>query len=84
MPTRQGSFHLFRLFGIDVYLHWAWFLAAVYFIYYAKGYASPIWSVLECLALFAIVLTHEFGHEVDRVGVQWDIGRQRRVPEARG
>lgn len=64
MPTRQGSFHLFRLFGIDVYLHWAWFLAAVYFIYYAKGYASPIWSVLECLALFAIVLTHEFGHQL--------------------
>jgi Zn-dependent protease/predicted RNA-binding Zn-ribbon protein involved in translation (DUF1610 family) len=62
MPSRQGSFHLFRLFGIDVYLHWAWFLAAVYFINQAKGYSSPVWSVLECLSLFLIVLIHEFGH----------------------
>ena len=64
MPTRQGSFHLFRLFGIDVYLHWAWFLAVVYFVHQAKGYSSPIWSVLECLSLFLIVLIHEFGHQL--------------------
>ncbi|MGD1089074.1 MAG: site-2 protease family protein [Verrucomicrobiota bacterium] len=64
MPTRQGSIHLFRLFGIDVYLHWAWFLAAVYFVNQAKGYSSPIWSVLECLSLFFIVLIHEFGHQL--------------------
>ena len=30
MPTRQGSIRIFRLFGIDVYLHWMWFLLAVY------------------------------------------------------
>ena len=64
MPTRQGSFHLFRLFGIDVYLHWAWFLAAAYFVNQAKGYSSPVWSVLECLSLFLIVLIHEFGHQL--------------------
>ena len=64
MPTRQGSIHLFRLFGIDVYLHWAWFLAAVYFFNQAKGYSSPVWSVLECLSLFLIVLIHEFGHQL--------------------
>jgi Zn-dependent protease len=64
MPTRQGSFHLFRLLGIDVYLHWAWFFAAWYFISGAKGYSSPVWSVAECLALFAIVLIHEFGHQL--------------------
>jgi len=64
MPTRQGSIHLFRLFGIDVYLHWAWFLAAVYFVNQAKGYSSPVWSVLECLSLFLIVLIHEFGHQL--------------------
>ena len=64
MPTRQGSIHLFRLFGIDVYLHWAWFFAAWYFISGAKGYSSTVWSVLECLALFAIVLIHEFGHQL--------------------
>lgn len=65
MPTRQGSIYLFRLFGIGVYLHWAWFFAAWYFwISRAKGYSSPVWSVLECLALFAIVLMHEFGHQL--------------------
>ena len=64
MPTRQGSIHLFRLFGIDVYLHWAWFFAAWYFISAARGYSSYVWSVAECLALFAIVLIHEFGHQL--------------------
>jgi Zn-dependent protease len=65
MPTRQGSIRLFRLFGITVYLHWAWFLAVWYFVSQAKGYySSPVWSVLECLALFGIVLMHEFGHQL--------------------
>ena len=62
MPTRKGSIRLFQLFGINVYLHWAWFIAVIYFASEAKGYSSPIWSVLECLSLFAIVLMHEFGH----------------------
>ncbi len=64
MPTKQGSIHLFRLFGIDVYLHWAWFFAAWYFISSARGYSSSVWSVAECVALFAIVLIHEFGHQL--------------------
>ena len=62
MPTHQGSIRLFRLFGIQVYLHWAWFLAIWYFVYQARGYTTPAWSVLECLSLFLIVLMHEFGH----------------------
>jgi Zn-dependent protease len=65
MPTRRGSFHLFKLFGIDVYLHWSWFLAAIviYEIQVRKGFFnSVIWNVLEYLTLFLIVLTHEFGH----------------------
>jgi hypothetical protein len=64
MPTRHGSIKLFRLFGIQVYLHWSWFLAVYYFIYQAKGYSSSTWSVLECLSLFLIVLMHEFGHSL--------------------
>jgi len=64
MPTRQGSIRLFRLFGITVYLHWAWFIAIYYFISQVKGYSSPVWSVLECLSLFGIVLIHEFGHQL--------------------
>ena len=64
MPTRNGSIRLFQLFGITVYLHWAWFIAIWYFVSQARGYASPVWSVMECLALFAIVLIHEFGHQL--------------------
>src|SRR5579862_6802832 len=64
MPTKQGSIHLFRLFGIDVYLHWAWFLAVWYFVSGARGYTSTSWSILECLSLFLIVLMHEFGHQL--------------------
>jgi Zn-dependent protease/predicted RNA-binding Zn-ribbon protein involved in translation (DUF1610 family) len=62
-PTRQGSFRLFRFAGIDVYLHWSWFLIAVYGISLRAGrYSSMAWPVLEYLALFVIVLVHEFGH----------------------
>jgi Zn-dependent protease len=64
MPSgRQGSIHLFRLAGVDLYLHWSWFLVAAYEIQSRKGsYSSILWNVLEYLALFLIVLTHEFGH----------------------
>ena len=64
MPTRQGSIRLFKLFGITVYLHWAWFLAVAYFVNQARDHSSLLWSVLECLSLFVIVLIHEFGHQL--------------------
>lgn len=62
MPTRAGSFHLFRLFGIDVYVHYLWFLAVIWWVSQPHGYSSIIWSIGECLAMFLIVLIHEFGH----------------------
>src|SRR5271169_6524622 len=64
MPsTRQGSFHLFRLAGIDVLVHWSWFLVAAFEIS-ARGrrYPSVAWNVAEYLALFLVVTLHEFGH----------------------
>jgi Zn-dependent protease len=66
MPTsRQGSFHLFRFKGIDVFLHWSWFLVAAYEIQLRHtAYSSVGWNVLEYLALFLIVTTHEFGHSL--------------------
>lgn len=64
MPSgRQGSIHLFRFAGVDVFLHWSWFLVAVFEIQRRAGsYSSITWNVLEYLALFLIVLLHEFGH----------------------
>ena len=66
MPTsRQGSIRLFQFSGISVFLHWSWFLVAVYEIQTRPGrYSSIVWSVLEYLALFLIVLLHEFGHSL--------------------
>jgi Zn-dependent protease len=63
MFSRSGSIHLFRFAGIDVFLHWWWFLAAIYEIQSRAGrYSSIGWNILEYLALFLIVLLHEFGH----------------------
>jgi Zn-dependent protease len=65
MPTHRGSIRLFRLFGIQVYLHWSWFLVAVYAIQ-SRGDSdsSLILNVLVYLTLFLIVLMHEFGHSL--------------------
>ena len=63
LPTRNGSIRLFRLLGIDVYLHWSWLLVAAFMIQdRMHRYHSPIWGVAEYLTLFVIVLMHEFGH----------------------
>ncbi len=63
MNIRKGSLHLFRFSGIDVFLHWSWFLVAAYEIQdRATSYSSLSWNALEYLALFLIVMLHEFGH----------------------
>jgi len=63
MNLQNGGIRLFRMFGITVYLHWMWFLVAVYEVTTLKErYHSPLWAVLEYLAIFLIVLLHEFGH----------------------
>lgn len=59
----QGSIHIFRIAGVDVFLHWSWFAVAVLEVASRLGkYSSVVWNILEYLALFAIVLLHEFGH----------------------
>ncbi len=64
MPTHKGSFKIFTLAGIGVYVHWAWFLAFWYFTSRPHQYSNYGWSALEILALFLIVLIHEFGHQL--------------------
>jgi Zn-dependent protease/Tfp pilus assembly protein PilF len=70
-----GSWPLFRIAGIQVYLHWTW-LAVAYFeiVNRVNRYQSMTWNVIEYLALFAIVLLHEFGHALAcrQVGGQAD------------
>src|SRR5262245_16383534 len=83
MPTRQGSIHLFRFAGVDVYLHWWWFIVAVYEIQGGISHYSSIgWYIAEYLGIFFIVLMHEYGHALacrqvggvaDRI-VLWPLG----------
>ena len=55
-----------RAFGIDVFLHWTFFLAPLYLVYlhWRSGLQWPILglSLVLLLAIFACVLLHEFGH----------------------
>ncbi len=81
--SSSGVVRLFRFAGIDVFLHWSWFLVAMIEISdRASHYSSLLWNTLEYLALFAIVLLHEFGHslacrqvggQADRI-VLWPLG----------
>jgi Zn-dependent protease len=79
----KNGFRLFQILGITVYLHWSWLLIAVYEVQLRRGkYQSLGWNIAEYLALFAIVLMHEFGHalacrsvggQADRI-VLWPLG----------
>jgi Zn-dependent protease len=79
----QGAIKLFKFSGIQVYLHFTWFIVAAYELTQRTGiYSSQIWAAYEYLALFGIVLLHEFGHALacrqtggtaDRI-VLWPLG----------
>src|SRR3954453_20847997 len=57
------SLPLFRFAGIQVYLHWSWLVVGYFEIVgRINRYESIAWNILEYLALFGIVLLHEFGH----------------------
>jgi Zn-dependent protease len=64
-PTHKGSFRIFSFAGIGVFVHWSWFLVAIYSIQFrTQEYSSILWNAGEYLALFVIVLIHEFGHQL--------------------
>jgi Zn-dependent protease len=80
---RGGSFKLFQVAGISVYLHFTWFLVAWYQINSATNrFYRPVWAAIEYIGLFVLVLLHEFGHafacrstggRADRI-VLWPLG----------
>lgn len=73
--SKSGAFRIFSVAGIDVYLHWTWFIVAlIAFQNPMDKYHSPVWNVVEYLSLFGIVLLHEFGHALAcrQVGGQAD------------
>ncbi len=63
MASAKTRFACFDFMGSNLSLHWSWFLVAAYEIGdRQKAYSSITWNVLEYLALFLIVMLHEFGH----------------------
>lgn len=75
-PTQQGSMRLFRFSGITVFLHWSWFVVAMWTFQNRTGlYSSMVWNAVEYMGLFVIVLMHEFGHSLScrQVGGRADL-----------
>lgn len=58
----KGTFRLFRVFEIDVLLHWSWFVVALIQIQFSQLFDNVFWHAATYLSLFGIVLLHEFGH----------------------
>jgi Zn-dependent protease len=83
MPTQGGSIRLFKVAGIEVFLHWSWFLIAFYEVQVWRSmFSSPLWAALLYIGLFVLVTMHEFGHALacrqvggraDRI-VLWPLG----------
>ena len=83
MPTQGGSIRLFKIAGIEVFLHWSWFLVAIYEVQVWRSiFSSPLWAALLYVGLFVLVTMHEFGHALacrqvggraDRI-VLWPLG----------
>jgi Zn-dependent protease/CBS domain-containing protein len=71
-----GSFKIGRFSGIDVRVHWTFFLLLAFFAfigYQASGSAfGALTSTLVIVVLFLCVLLHEFGHSLvaQRLGLE--------------
>src|ERR687890_1472358 len=71
-----GSFKIGRFSGIDVRVHWTFFLLLAYFAfigYRASGsLLDALTDTLTIVALFICVLLHEFGHSLvaQRLGLE--------------
>ncbi len=61
-----SSMRLFRVWGIDVQVHWSFLLILAYGAFIYSGRANPlagaIYGIVVILLLFVCVLLHEFGH----------------------
>lgn len=71
-----GSFKLGRVRGIEVKVHWTFFLLLAFFAYLGYGSSGNVLGALVTsaviVALFFCVLLHEFGHSVvaQRLGIE--------------
>ncbi|MEM1447073.1 MAG: site-2 protease family protein [Planctomycetota bacterium] len=61
MLSPQGSYRLFGFRGIDVFVHWSWFVAAFLLFNWTGGQDLVGFLAIFC-SLFGIIVLHEFGH----------------------
>jgi Zn-dependent protease len=81
-----GSWKIARLFGIDVRLHWTFFLLILFVL---QVQAEPLIGLGVVLVAFGSVLLHELGHSLTarRFGIQvlditfWPLGGMARMSE---
>ncbi len=64
-----GSVTLFKIFGIEMRVHWSFLLIVAYQAYVSSGNSSnptlgALYGVVTILLLFICVTLHEFGHSV--------------------
>src|SRR5918997_98204 len=71
-----GSFKIGRAFGIDIKVHWTFFLLLIFFAFLgfqdAGNVLGALVTALVIVALFLCVLLHEFGHSLvaQRLGLE--------------
>ena len=59
VSSQSGAFRFFKFSGIQVYVHWSWFIVAWLEIYTrSSAYSSWVCTLAEYLGLFLIVLLH--------------------------
>ena len=62
-PLLNWSLPLFRVFGLEVRLHWTWFLLPIFAILWAITLKLDWWLLPVLVVVpFVSVLLHEFGH----------------------
>lgn len=72
----RGSLRIVRIFGIDVAVHWTFFLLFGYILFIAMrnnaGWSGALVAAVFVIAIFFCVVLHEFGHALTarRFGVQ--------------
>src|SRR5919202_237767 len=71
-----GSLKIGRAFGIDVKVHWTFFLLLIFFAFQGSqgsgGIVGALVTAAVIVVLFFCVLLHEFGHSLvaQRLGIQ--------------
>ncbi len=70
----SGSWKIFRAYGIDVYVHWSWFIALAVIYQVAEGDRNPGLFLLLYVTLFGLVVLHEYGHALACRSVGGSVG----------